>query len=185
MKEFKEAFYSFFPLRIHPICIILSVLIFIISIYFLEKKIHFKKKVVSYSIFFSYILFVFFFTVIGREASSGYQYNLELFWSYKRAFSEGSLVNLFGNSLNILLFIPFGICAFGIMDCSMEKFVFVGCIGMVLSLIIELLQLALKRGLFEFDDIFHNVIGMMLGYYFCCAVARIKRNRRKINDIET
>ena len=33
-----------------------------------------------------------------------------------------------------------------------------------LSLCVELLQLVLKRGLCEFDDVFHNVLGSMVGY---------------------
>lgn len=36
-------------------------------------------------------------------------------------------------------------------------------VGILLSGIIELLQLILCRGLFEFDDIFHNSIGCMIG----------------------
>jgi glycopeptide antibiotics resistance protein len=37
-------------------------------------------------------------------------------------------------------------------------------LGFLTSLSIELLQLVLKRGLFEFDDMFHNTFGVILGY---------------------
>lgn len=40
------------------------------------------------------------------------------------------------------------------------------CIGVCSSFVIEFLQLTLKLGLFEFDDIFNNTIGMMLGFGF-------------------
>ena len=42
--------------------------------------------------------------------------------------------------------------------------------AIVLSFGIELIQLVFKLGLFEFDDIFHNVLGAMIGYGLskCC-----------------
>jgi glycopeptide antibiotics resistance protein len=36
-------------------------------------------------------------------------------------------------------------------------------IGFLISLTIEILQLVTKRGLFEFDDIFHNTLGVAVG----------------------
>jgi glycopeptide antibiotics resistance protein len=36
-------------------------------------------------------------------------------------------------------------------------------IGFLISLTIEILQLVTKRGLFEFDDIFHNTLGVAIG----------------------
>jgi glycopeptide antibiotics resistance protein len=40
----------------------------------------------------------------------------------------------------------------------------VALLGFLTSLSIELLQLVLKRGLFEFDDMFHNTLGVIIGY---------------------
>jgi glycopeptide antibiotics resistance protein len=37
--------------------------------------------------------------------------------------------------------------------------------GFFTSLSIELLQLVMKRGLFEFDDMFHNTLGVVIGYW--------------------
>ena len=36
--------------------------------------------------------------------------------------------------------------------------------GFIFSSVIELSQLALKRGLCEFDDVFHNTLGCVIGY---------------------
>jgi glycopeptide antibiotics resistance protein len=44
------------------------------------------------------------------------------------------------------------------------RFCKVALLGFLTSLSIELLQLVLKRGLFEFDDMFHNTFGVILGY---------------------
>jgi glycopeptide antibiotics resistance protein len=38
-------------------------------------------------------------------------------------------------------------------------------LGFFTSLTIEILQLVAKRGLFEFDDIFHNTLGVAIGYW--------------------
>ena len=46
--------------------------------------------------------------------------------------------------------------------------------GIGISLFIELGQLILKRGLFEFDDIFHNCIGLVVGYILYCIIKKIK-----------
>jgi glycopeptide antibiotics resistance protein len=35
--------------------------------------------------------------------------------------------------------------------------------GFLLSLTIEILQLVTKRGMFEFDDLFHNTLGVAIG----------------------
>ena len=37
--------------------------------------------------------------------------------------------------------------------------------GFFTSFTIEVMQLLLKRGLFEFDDMFHNTIGVAIGYW--------------------
>jgi glycopeptide antibiotics resistance protein len=50
-------------------------------------------------------------------------------------------------------------------------------IGFLISLTIEILQLVTKRGLFEFDDIFHNTLGVAigeLGYWIWWKVRRSK-----------
>ena len=44
------------------------------------------------------------------------------------------------------------------------------CVGVVLSLAIELGQLVTRRGLFELDDIIHNSVGCMMG---CVIIAKI------------
>jgi glycopeptide antibiotics resistance protein len=50
-------------------------------------------------------------------------------------------------------------------DASKNIFVRVVLIGFFISLTIEILQLVMKRGLFEFDDMFHNTLGVAIGYW--------------------
>ena len=52
--------------------------------------------------------------------------------------------------------------------------------GIVLSVIIELLQLLSGKGLCEFDDILHNTLGTFIGvsiYILVETVVKRKRNR--------
>ena len=69
------------------------------------------------------------------------------------------------NLLNIALFFPFGV----LLPFSFYKRLrwWQGlAMGLIASVIIEVLQLVLYRGLFEFDDMIHNGFGCMLGSIF-------------------
>ena len=66
------------------------------------------------------------------------------------------------NILNVALFIPIGL----LLGCGFRKITWqrVLCIGALLSIIVEILQLILRRGLCEMDDVIHNIVGGMVGY---------------------
>lgn len=66
------------------------------------------------------------------------------------------------NVLNICMFLPLGIfLKFGSRDITWNK---VMVIGLVFSLAIEVSQLFWGKGLFEVDDVIHNVAGCMIGF---------------------
>ena len=63
---------------------------------------------------------------------------------------------------NVLAFVPVGLllgCAFGRM-----KWWKVLLIGGGISLVIEVLQFAFKRGFADLDDVFHNALGCLVGF---------------------
>ena len=78
--------------------------------------------------------------------------------------------------LNVALFVPIGFLLGGIMHKGFLKVLLTGCL---LSIIIELLQLASGRGICETNDVIHNSIGCMLGY--AAAMAMKKRYTREFN----
>lgn len=43
--------------------------------------------------------------------------------------------------------------------------------GLILSMVIELIQLITTRGLFEIDDLFHNTLGAFIGGFIGCPLA--------------
>lgn len=118
-----------------------------------------------------YIVFILSKTIIGRPETEEYTYDLLPFWSYL-ALIRGEGVNLWMCIyLNVLFFIPLGVLLwFALKDRRWWKALL---FSIVLSLCVEIAQLVLKRGLCEFDDVFHNVLGCMLGYWSVNLIARI------------
>jgi glycopeptide antibiotics resistance protein len=55
-------------------------------------------------------------------------------------------------------------------------------IGFLISLTIEILQLVTKRGLFEFDDIFHNTLGVAIGELGYWMIGWKVRSRRSPDE---
>lgn len=88
---------------------------------------------------------------------------LEPFFSYKAAWKS------YGESpwrdiiLNIIMFIPWGILVpLCIPRC--RKFGNTLILGILGTLTVEVLQFATQRGIFEFDDLFNNTLGTVIGY---------------------
>ena len=118
-----------------------------------------------------YLSFILTITVIERRARRKARYKLELFWSYKKAFS-GAPQLLWENFWNVVLFIPLGLMG----AVLMKKHPWLAVLfGMLLSAGIELTQLLTHRGLFEFDDIFHNTLGATIGVGLYLLLRRIER----------
>lgn len=65
--------------------------------------------------------------------------------------------------LNICMFIPIGFFAAGLFSTVKKRILIAVLVGVFLSVLVEVLQLYLGRGLFEFDDIFNNAIGSAVG----------------------
>lgn len=86
-----------------------------------------------------------------------------LFYSYKDAWIHFSHLAWRNIILNFCMFIPFGFwLPFGIK--RLRRFWKIYLAGFAFSLLIECLQLFLRRGIFELDDIMGNTIGTMIGY---------------------
>lgn len=75
---------------------------------------------------------------------------------------------------NVIAFIPIGLLLGGSFD--QMKWWKVLLIGGGFSILIETLQFFLKRGFAEFDDVFHNVLGCMIGFgMYVVIIAIVKR----------
>lgn len=135
------------------------------------------KKGLKWSIrllFFEYLFLLISLTVLFRELPRSRNCNLVPF-RIVRAIMEGDDVFITQAIMNVSAFIPLGFllgCAFGRI-----KWWKVLLIGGGLSMIIEILQYVLQRGFAEFDDVFHNVVGCMIGYGVYSLVNLVTKKR--------
>lgn len=91
--------------------------------------------------------------------------SLDLFWSYRRFFTNTILREQIIN--NIWLFVPLGAILYRLWPRG-----YVVLIPSLLSLAIEVMQLVLRTGLFEFDDIVSNSPGGLIGVLVCWGIRK-------------
>lgn len=132
-----------------------------------------KYRLVSWALLSAYLLLTFYSTVCNRVVSEDYNYHLVPLWSYFSIRDNASLVGQI--ILNILLFVPIGTLA-NVVGFTIKRTVLYSA---VFSLTIEIFQLIFRTGMFEFDDIFHNVIGGLIGYEILYILDKTL-NRRKV-----
>lgn len=110
-----------------------------------------------------YIVFLLGGTILNREIGDEYLIEWMPFWSYLDLLSKWSVPMLVQMLYNVLVFIPWGFLL-PEMVCIKRKIRMVLLSAFGLSFGIEIIQLVFKLGLFEFDDVFHNVLGAVIGY---------------------
>ncbi len=150
------------------------------------------KKVLTkagWLLFYLYIIllsyFLFFSERYGRDLmTKDYRYNLELFKEIKRFIKyrqqlgfESFVVNILGN---ILAFAPFGFLP-PLLNKKNRHILYVAITSFFFSLSVELVQMYLRVGIFDVDDILLNTMGGILGYItFCICLGCFQRLRGKM-----
>ena len=130
-----------------------------------------------YIILLAYALFLS--EAYGRKdfATRDYRYNLipfreiKRFWIYREKLGMISFLNLAGN---VIGFIPFGFIM-PILGKKRLKAVIVITSGFLCSLWVECMQLILKVGSFDVDDILLNTLGVVAGYIIFFVSNKIRR----------
>jgi glycopeptide antibiotics resistance protein len=120
-----------------------------------------SKERVFCVLFSAYIAAVLWITLFSRNGNGvkGVLFPLQ---SYVKIMN-GNWYALLENTENIVLFIPLGL-ALGLIIKQKNVILAFFC-GLAVSLIIELSQVILVLGIFEFDDLLHNTLGVVVGYY--------------------
>ena len=126
-------------------------------------------RALSFSAAASYAFLLLAMLVLSRGTRADYSYNLELLHSYRRLLAGGLGASELGALalFNCLLFMPFGF--FLAAELTLWRGNDGGVVrmaalcGFAYSLLLETLQLVLRRGTCELDDILHNTIGAVLG----------------------
>ena len=131
------------------------------------------RKALKYSAGFfliEYLIFLFILTVLAREVQSERTFNFTPFWSY-RSLIEGNKYYLPQAILNVITFIPVGVLLGSVYRNIKWYTVLATCAS--LSIVIETLQFVLKLGFTEFDDLFHNILGGLLGDGVYLVIVRV------------
>lgn len=122
----------------------------------------FKRKDYIFSVLFGlYIGAVLWLTLFSRIGSHTRSFLWPLH-SYVRIINKGDGQFLIENVANVCLFIPFGLVLSCFERNSVKR---VALIGFCCSFFIEMLQSIFALGIFECDDLAHNTLGTILGFY--------------------
>lgn len=134
---------------------------------------------VAFAALAAYLTLVFASTVLLRTTADGGGVSLTPFSSYAQVFA-GNRKLLFENLENIVLFVPAGL-ALGYL-CRNAKFweCLLAIVGTAMfSVGIETLQYIYKVGVLEFDDLFNNTLGIIVGFAFARGICSLFRPRNK------
>ena len=92
----------------------------------------------------------------------GAGYELSPFWSYT-AIQEGRIELFAENIMNVVVFIPIGLLlCIAFKQMTWWKALLIGC---GISVTIKALQFFFMRGFTELDDVMHNTLGCLLGWF--------------------
>lgn len=147
-----------------------------------------KNQKLGWVLFLAYLALLVYFLIfsesLGRDPSQrDYAYNLELFKEIRRFYVyrkqlgiEAFLLNVFGN---VIAFMPCGFFL-PIVSRRSRKWYNTVLLGFLLSLSVETLQLFLKVGSFDVDDLLLNTLGGSLGYIINRIIQKMRIRRKKV-----
>ena len=116
-------------------------------------------KKVALLVLIEYCLLLFCSTVIFREINTEVVIDIN---GFVNIFRDGNYYLVPENLMNIIVFVPIGILSSSIF--RELKWWNVLIFGTGISLLIEILQLLLKRGTTELADVLHNTLGCLIGF---------------------
>lgn len=169
MEKLYSNFRGYLQLNIPNIrWILIFGIIFATLFYFLQVKGYgkqMKRRVASilcWGILSLNCSFIYIMTLSGRKIGETHRFDLKPFDSYYVAFTEGNMEMLLQILMNIAMYIPLGLllpCCFKLFE--KYRYVILGIFSG--SLVIELIQLVFRMGLFEVDDVINNTLGAVIG----------------------
>lgn len=123
-----------------------------------------KKEILCGLALSVYLVFLLGGILLGRDFRGKHRIEPVPFWSYYKAIVEKDVALALQMLGNVVIFIPFGV----LLPTAWKRMRNIRCIILIaasVSLSLELVQLIFKLGLFEFDDVFHNTLGAVIGYW--------------------
>ena len=156
--------------------LILSILLAAVLIFMVQRKIIKTGQAVCIAGVFVWLYIVFLSTVFSRNPYPEMKYELMPFWSYVFTIQNRSVSMAEEIFLNVLLLMPMGVLLYAAFGRRFGM-IRITAAGFAVSFCIEFLQLVLNRGLFEWDDMIHNTLGVYLGCWICKKIMDVCKKR--------
>ena len=133
-----------------------------------EKKFPWAK-VFLWLVFLGYLVIVIYATMLRWSGFFHREWNLHLFRAWREAWNNFSAKNWANVLLNVAMFGPLGFLL-PLLGKHFHKWYVTLPVGFGASLTIELLQLAMGRGICDVDDLFCNTLGAAIGYFIIMTI---------------
>ena len=160
--------------------IILSVIAFAVFCnvtFILHKRRRFDRTQCVAAILLSlYIVVLLYFTVIGRYSHEEYDYQIHIFYSYMFLLEQFDFQSIRQLAINLVMLIPVGFLLSVIIKMK-GKYAVVFGLCLLLTVFIESMQLWMKCGSFEIDDMFNNLIGAVIGILIYTLIHRMTHQK--------
>ena len=168
MRYFKVISQSLPVNEIAVLSIVLCLLAVVVWGFFRKRK---GSKWTAAFFFVEYLIWIVSLVLLFRSTMPERGHFLTPFWSYRAIPEDVLMLPLV--ILNVLVFIPVGV----LLGCAFDKMKWWKALlfGAAFSLLIEVLQYVTKRGYAEFDDVFHNTLGCLIGFGLYAAVSAVAR----------
>lgn len=150
------------------------------------RRTHEKIGVLLFCIYLILLVYVMFLSEdFGRAGHDGYAYNLIFFREIRRFYEYretlGMKAFLLNTAGNVICFMPFGFFLPVVTKYGEKWYRTVGA-SFLMSFMIETLQLFLRIGSFDVDDMMLNTLGGTLGYIAAKILRAWVRHRRRTKD---
>lgn len=153
----------------------IAVFLLLASVYLIYKKVfHGKRTITKIQAICSVLLCCWLLLVLGltslsRGANYTGEFNIDFFSGYVSAWNNWSISELQLIIFNMLMFAPLGFLL-PLLWKKAEKIWVTLAVSLGLTTLIEVTQLLTGTGIFEFDDLFHNTVGGLFGYFCIMAI---------------
>lgn len=160
-----------------------SIALVILLVYIIYKKVFRGKKSITKTqgvvalLLSCWLLLVLALTIASRGANYTGRFNIDFFSGYINAWNKWSFSELQLILFNMLMFVPLGFLL-PLLWQKAERFKVIFLVSVSTTALIEISQLLTGTGIFEFDDLFHNCLGSLFGYFCIMAILSMIREKR-------
>lgn len=155
-----------------------------VLLYSLYKKRGGKRTITRQQFLVAFLLLGWLAAVLGltlftRPAMFEGWFNFRLFSGYLNAWNNWSLREFQLIIFNMLMFAPLGFFL-PLLTKRACRFLPVLLLSLLVCVLLEMLQMMTHRGVFELDDIFHNTLGSVIGYFLAEALVACLEQKKWI-----